>query len=345
MPEPKSTTIEISTVSILKLFLVVLALLFLYVIRDIVAILFVSIIFAAAILPAVEWFERWHMPRWVGILIVYLAALAVVSAAVALLIPALTVQVSELAINFPQVYNRFLDTFSGFRQPLEANFGEGIHTLLQDWGNQLADATGDIVNTVTRIVGGVIMFFGILVLTFYMLLEDDGLSRVVQSLAPRTYHAYVMRLLTAMQDRISLWLRGQLILMLAVGVLVLIGLEVLGVKFALVLALIAAITELIPYLGPIAGAIPGIFIAFTQSPLLGLLTLILYIVVQQLENHVLVPRVMSKTVGLNPIVIIVAILVGAKVAGIIGAIVAIPVATALAVLLREVFDSNRQLDA
>jgi len=182
------------------------------------------------------------------------------------------------------------------------------------------------------------VFFGILVLTFYMLLQDDGLSRLIQSVVPRTYQSYTLRLLAHMQDRIALWLRGQLILSLVVGILTLIGLAVLGVKFALLLALIAALTELIPYLGPILGAIPAVFIAFTQSPTLGLMTLVLYIVVQQLENHLLVPRIMSKAVGLNPVVVIVAILIGGKIGGVVGAIVAIPIATALAVLLREVFD-------
>jgi len=123
--------------------------------------------------------------------------------------------------------------------------------------------------------------------------------------------------------------------MLIVGLLVYLGLTLLGVKYALTLALIAGILEIVPYVGPIISAIPGIILAFLQAPVLGLLVLILYIVIQQLENYVIFPQVMKKTVGLNPIVIIIAMLIGAKLAGILGIILSVPITAAITEFVKD----------
>jgi len=126
--------------------------------------------------------------------------------------------------------------------------------------------------------------------------------------------------------------------------MVYLGLLILGVKYALILALIAAIGEAVPYLGPIMTAIPAVFLAFVQSPIKALLVLILFILVQQLENHILVPKVMQKAVGLNPISSIIALLIGAKIGGIVGMILAIPVATAASVVIYEVWQVKEKSD-
>ena len=128
---------------------------------------------------------------------------------------------------------------------------------------------------------------------------------------------------------------GQILLMLIIGVLTYIGLFFLDVKYALTLALIAGLFELIPYVGPFIALIPAAILAFIQAPLLGLLVVILYVVIQQLENYVIVPQVMKKTVGLNPIVIIIVMLIGAKLAGVIGIILSVPLTASIAEFLKD----------
>ena len=157
----------------------------------------------------------------------------------------------------------------------------------------------------------------------------------------------LLELFAVIQKKTGDWARGQLILGLIIAVLSFIGLIFLLPKYALVLALVAGITELVPYIGPILGAIPAVFLGFTVQPFSfgrGLAVLILYIVIQQVENNLLVPQVMKKSVGLNPVVIIIVMLIGARLAGIVGLILAIPVATAIGVIIKD-FVKNSALPA
>jgi len=173
-----------------------------------------------------------------------------------------------------------------------------------------------------------------------MVVEENAIKKLVWSIAPEKHQVYVMQLINRIQKKIGLWLRGQLILCLVIFVLSYIGLLILGVKYALMLALIASITELVPYIGPIIGSIPAVVLAFAQSPMLAVFVVALYYGIQLVESNILTPKIMEKAVGINPIISIVALLVGFKVAGVVGAILSIPVATAVSVFVKDVFDSK-----
>jgi predicted PurR-regulated permease PerM len=214
---------------------------------------------------------------------------------------------------------------------------------LQNWSKQNLIQVGEnVFLNIINIFGNLISFISVLVIVFYLLLEIEAIKKIIQSIIPIKFQSYTIRLFIQMQNKLSLWLRGQLILCLVIGILSYIGLLILGVKYALLLALIAGISEIIPYLGPILGAIPAVFLAFTQSPLTALLVIILYLIIQQLENTLLVPKIMGKTVGLNPVIILIVFLIGGKLYGPIGALLAIPVATALSVLIKDYFELKRK---
>jgi predicted PurR-regulated permease PerM len=151
-----------------------------------------------------------------------------------------------------------------------------------------------------------------------------------------------LRLWTKIQNRLGNWLRGQLILSLVIFTLTYIGLSILQIKYALVLAMLAGSFELIPYVGPILSSVPAIFLAFVQAPYLALFVILLYFIVQQLENSLIVPKVMGRVTGLNPIVVLIAVLIGAKIGGIVGTLMAVPVATALSTFL---YDFNNHEDS
>ncbi len=333
--------INISTKTIIKIIVVFLLLYFAYLIRDILIILFISLVLASAFDPWVDWLNKRKIPRSLGILLIYFILLAVISAAVYLIIPPIAQQVGDLANNFPGYLEKIISTFSSFKQySVEQGLLDNIKNSLGGLSTNLEKAASSVFTTVTGIFGGIFSFFLILVLTFYMTVEESAMKKLVWSIAPAKHQPYLLQLINRMQNKMGLWLRGQLIVSLAVAVLVYVGLTILGVKYALVLALIAGITEFIPYLGPIIGAIPGVFLAFGQSPTLALFTIIIYIIVQLVENNILVPKIMQKTVGLNPIVSIVALMIGFQLAGIIGAIMSIPVTTALSVFVKDMFDSK-----
>ncbi len=336
-------TFSISFISILKFFLVILGLYFLYLIKDVLALIFVSLIFASAIDTWVDYLQNKKIPRGVSVLIIYLVAIAVVGSAVILIIPPIAEQISELADQVPQYFNRVNEAFS-FVQDYASRFGfEQSQDNAGAISSGLTSAVGGIFSTIANIFGGLLSFLLILVITFYMTVEEDAIKRTTRSVVPAKYQDFSVQLINKIQKKIGSWLKGQLILSLIIGILSYFGLLILGVKYALVLALIAAIGEFIPYIGPVISAIPAIFLAFVQSPIKALFVLILFVIIQQLENHLLVPKIMQKAVGLNPIISVVALLIGAKVGGVLGAVLAIPVATAISIVIKELFEEKESL--
>lgn len=343
-------SINITTSTIIKTFLIMLSLYFCYLIKDILIILFISLVFASALDPWVDRMQENKIPRVLGIFLIYLALFIVISLSIYLIVPPIAEQVGELSANFPRYIGKVISGASSVKEySIEHGIINEIKDSLGSISSNLRQAAGGVFSTISNIFGGIISFFLILVITFYMVVEENAIKKLVWSLAPEKHQAYIMNLINRMQKKIGLWLRGQLILSLIIFVLTYAGLLALGffgepIRYALVLALIAGITEFVPYIGPLLGAIPAVFLAFAQSPILALFVAILYLVVQQVENHILVPKVMEKTVGLNPIISISALLIGFKIAGIAGAILSIPVATAVSVFIKDIFDSKEARD-
>jgi len=333
--------VSITTLTVIKIIIILILLYFLYLIGDIIIIMFVSLVFASAFDPWVDWLNQRKIPRSIGILLIYLALFAMVALAVYLIIPPITREIADLSQNFPRYFDKLISLFSKLRQySYEHGLLDNIKNSLSNFAANLPIAAGGVFTTLSGIVGGIVSFFLILVLTFYMVVEENAMKKLIWSVAPAKHQAYLMLLVSRMQQKIGLWLRGQLILCLSIFILDYAGLLILHVKYALVLALIAGLTEFVPYFGPIIGAVPAVFLAFFQSPTLALFVAALYYIVQFLENHILVPKIMQKAVGLNPIVSIIALLIGFKVAGVVGAILSIPLATALSVFIKDLFDSR-----
>ncbi len=328
-----SQTINISTSTIFRTILILLALVFLYLIRDILIVVFVAVIIAAAINGPVSWLQRHKIPRILGVIFIYLFILFFLALIVTLIFPPLAEQIKQLALYFPE----FMEKIGLSVQEWWANYQiEGsLQTLLDKMSNKLAQATSSVFGTIIDLFGGLFSAIVILVISFYLAVQKKGAKKFLVSLTPSEHQSYLSNLIERIESKIGGWLRGQLLLMLIVGVLTYIGLYFLGIKYALTLALIATLLEIIPYIGPILAAIPAVILAFFQSPFLALLVVILYIVIQQLENYIIYPQVMKKAVGLNPIIIIVAMLIGAKLAGVLGIILAVPVTAAIAEFFKD----------
>jgi predicted PurR-regulated permease PerM len=185
------------------------------------------------------------------------------------------------------------------------------------------------------VFNGVAGFLIVLVLAFYIVVEDDAIKTLFVNVIPSEYQSFATQVAVRVIEKLGDWMRGQLLLGLIIGVLYFIGLIAVGVPYPLLLALFGGLVEFIPYIGPFISAIPVVFLAFTVSPMHAGLALIVIVVIQQLENNVIVPKVMQRAVGLNPIVSIIAFMVGAQLFGMIGAIFSIPVATGLSVAISE----------
>ena len=337
--EKKVQYFNISFLTITKI-LIALALFFvLYVVRDILAVLFISLILASALDPWVDWMQDRKIPRAVGIITIYLLLLGILGSTILLVIPPITTQITELTTNYPQISEKLSSGFTLLKQYSISD--NPLTNLLESKGDLpgFAKVAENVISGAIDVFGGIFTFFLVLVVTFYMVVEEDSVKKIIWSIAPAKNQVYIMKLISRMQKKIGLWLRGQIILSLIIFILTYIGLTILGVKYALVLAIIAGMTEFIPYLGPMIAAIPAMFLSFTQGGAIFMAFVgILYYVIQLVENNIIVPKLMQKVVGLNPIVTLAVLMVGFKLAGIIGMVLAIPVATAINVFVKDMID-------
>lgn len=337
------TTVNISSLSFVKVLIIIAVLSFLYVVRDIVAILFISLLFASALSPWIAVMERGRIPRRLGILLIYVSIVAIISLVFVLMVPAIVEQYNQLTNAFPQYSESIIQFVRSFSLG-DISAADYVKRFFQGVESSLLAVAGTIFIKIFDVLAGIFALVLVFVVTFYMVAEEGAMKRAIRALTPKKYHGAIDDLTAQIQHKIGLWLRGQLILSIIIFLASFIGLSILQVEYALILAIFAGLTEFIPILGPIIGGIPAVFVAFNQAPLLALFVILLYFLIQRLENDFLVPTVMKKTVGVNPLVSIIAILIGGKLAGIVGVLLAIPVVTILTVIVEYFFGTGEEDD-
>jgi predicted PurR-regulated permease PerM len=334
-------TIDISYESILKVILVLFTLFFVFQLRHIIFIIFISVILALIANPAVDKMQKKKIPRVAGAAILFLSAFMVMGLLAYIVAPPLAKEVSQLTSQFP-AYLEQIDINSSFTQDQSFNYidSEPFQNILIETGNFLKNVTSNFVSVILGLLGGLLSAILILVISFYFIVEEKGIEKFVENVIPYDFRPRALKVIKKTESKLGKWFIGQLFLGLIVGLLSFIGLSILGVPYALVLGIIAGMMELIPYIGPTLASIPAILIAFTVSPLLAVLTLLLYFLIQQFENYLIVPKVMERSVGLHPVIIIIAMLIGGQLAGILGVILAIPVTTIISIILEDVYKKH-----
>lgn len=288
-------------------------------ILDIILLFFVAFILMSALSPLVERLRRLGLPKILAVLLVFFLVLgAVISLITAGLTPLLS-QTSNLIQRLGETLNSLLQT----------NIID--HTVIQQ---EMSKFSAQLVSLTVDLFRNLISWVSVLVVTIYMLLDREQMEEYATSFfGSRREH--IRRLLRKIEEKLGDWLRGQMILSAAVGILVYIGLVLLGVEFALPLAIIAGLLEIVPVIGPIISAIPAILIGLTISPLFASLIGGLYLAVQQIESHVIVPQLMKRAVGLNPLLVILAVSIGGRLLGIAGALLAVPIAVVIQLIIQE----------
>lgn len=323
MSKQKIKKVEISHRTIIFSILFLIGLWFLYQIREILLALFISVILMGALNPTIKKLEKLKLPRWVAILIIYLIILGVFGGALAGLVPALIKQTDSLV-------NTLLE--------LEGKISLwGLTTI--DLGAKLQELGGlptQIAKIVITFASNIVSVISILILTFYLLMERQKLDGYLHFLFGTNGKNKAEKLINRLEERLGGWVRAQFLLMTIIGLLTYIGLRILGYKFALPLAIIAGLLEVIVYVGPLLSAILIGVVGLITSPLLALFGAGWLVIVQQLENNILVPKIMEKSLGVNPLITIIALAIGFQIAGIRGAILSIPVYLTTEVVLIEV---------
>jgi predicted PurR-regulated permease PerM len=334
-------TVDISTGIIFRTILIVLGIWLLYLIRGIIAILFVSLIIAAAIDPAVTWMTKKKIPRSFAVLIIFIILFLIIGLLISFLVPPIVSQFRGFVQDLPAHFEKLTQTFSGFDFYFQS---QGISfdskNFLNNLTNDFSQSSGEIFSTTVGIFNGIISFIAILSLAFYLSVKEEGMGNFLSSIIPGEHQQYVVSLAERIRDKIGKWLQGQLFLMLVIFILDYIALSLLGIPYALFLAIFAGVLEVVPYIGPIISAVPGVLLGFLISPITGLMALAAYVIVQQFENHVIVPQIMKKAIGLNPVTVILALLIGAKLGGVLGAVLAVPLAAAGSVFVKDLLSKK-----
>lgn len=334
--EGRHQTINISTVTILKIVMIALLMWFLFAIREVLLLLLISIIISSAIDPLAEFLYRRKVPRGLSVILVYLVVIGILVLIGMMLAPSISQQFNSLSEgNF---YEEFQSKIGIFRDTLnQSSIGRTFEENIKEW---IGSFSSTIFATTKGVFTGAVSVITVLAISFYLTVEENGMKNFITHITPYKHQAYVARLVNKIQKKIGYWVLGQLILSTVIFGFTYIGLVLLKVEFALLLAVIAGVLEIIPYIGPFLSVIPAVFFAFLQNPPLALAVLALYIIIQQLENHIIVPVVMSKSVGLNPVLVILGILIGGTLAGAIGAIIAIPVISGISVFVSDMFEAH-----
>jgi predicted PurR-regulated permease PerM len=323
--------ISLKSVATVAVALMIFALL--YYVKDILVLFLISFVIATALEPAVDWLQKKHVPRVLTIILIYLLVGTFIYTLIRLLVPPITTQVNTLIDNRQVIYDRLSTTFSHLPVSIKSNVQDFVNTLPERAGNIFS---GSFVSNVFGVFAGVLGVITVLVASFYLLIEKNVTENAIKTFWPTKSEDRALAAYKKIVEKISLWARGQLILSTSVGVLTFIGLSILKFEYALILAIVAAFLDFIPMVGPSITMVIGVGLALAYSPLYALWVALLFLGIQQFEANVLVPQIMRRAVGISPILIIFAILVGSKLLGLIGIIIAVPVASAIVVIIEAI---------
>src|SRR3989339_1383774 len=343
MSTQKPIVISITPGTVAMTLLVLFGFWLAFILRDLLLVILTAVVFASAIEPITAWFVRRSFPRVLAVVVIYLLVVVSTILFFYFFLPPLLSEATEFFRSVPV----YLETLN--LSPIESVMEDGSTVSITEQLLQLQDilktSTSGVLNAANRIFGGLVSFILIMVLSFYFAVQDRGLDDFLRLVTPPHHHTYLLDLWKRAQIKIGRWLQGQLLLSLIVGVLVYIGLLLLGVPYALLLAIVAFILELIPVFGSILAAIPAVTLAFIDSgTAMALFVIVLYVIVNQLQGNVIYPMVVQKILGVPPLVVILAIIAGSQLAGFLGILIAVPVAAAIREWVRDIQRGKEQLE-
>lgn len=345
VPNWTSRQVVLATLVVLA---VILGFWFLYHFRLMIITLFVAIVIGTAILPITDWLSRRGLHPALGGILVYLVLLVLITGLGWLIVPLLTEQVVTITASLPDYYQSLRDFMVDSPNRLLWRLGQQLPPQLPGFavspqtGNAATAPQAEDENlasvvqaiTYTRLIGwGTFLTVATLLISFYWILERQRAIRSLLLLFPMSWRDEARELITVSEAKVGAYVRGQSILCLIIGVLSLIAYLLIGLPYALVLALIAGLMEAVPWIGPILGTLPAILIALSVDPSKVIWVIAAAAIIQPIENYVLVPRIMDKSVGVSSLVVLLSFAAFGSLLGILGTLLAIPMAAIIQLLL------------
>jgi predicted PurR-regulated permease PerM len=323
MENKKADKIEISHRTVIFIVFFLIGTWFIYYIKDIIFQLFVALVISSILYPTVKSLTKYKVPKIASILLVYLLMFTLVGVTIAALVPTLINQTTKFVNLFPN----YLDNLG--------IFGPYSEQVINQMIVQLGMLPSQFAKVILSLFSNVLGVVTVLIFSFYLLLFRDRIENQLEYLFGKKRSAEVERSINVIEKKLGGWARGQLALMFLIWGTTYIGLYLLGIPFALPLSILAGFLEIIPIIGPLISAIPAVIIGFGISPIIGIATAALYFLIQQLENYIFVPKVMEKSVGVNPVITLLALAIGFRLAGIIGILMSIPAVITIQILGKE----------
>jgi predicted PurR-regulated permease PerM len=304
--------VEISQRTIIFTVLLLLGIVFLYLIWDILLLLAVAILITVILSPTVKKLNKKKVPKGISVLVVYFGAIGLLIIGIAGILPPVIDQTTSFLANFDTYLKQL-----GVSAVVLEQVNTYLFSQLGSLSNQALRFGVDIFNNFIEIIT-------VLIFAFYLLVTRDKIDQQFASLLGDKKSKRISDFIDKLEIELGGWARGQLVLMIIVGLSTYIGLVLLGVPYALPLAVLAGLLEVVPYVGPIIAAVPAVVIGFGVSPFMGWATVALYFLVQQIEAYVFVPKVMEKSIGLHPVLILMAIAIGFRLGGVLGIFMSVP---------------------
>ncbi|MDP3052978.1 MAG: AI-2E family transporter [bacterium] len=321
---------EITWASLWRILAFVLALIILYFIREIVILLALAIVISAICRPFVDYLSEKKVARFLGTSFVFLSVLVILGLFLWLVVPLVIYQFGNFITNFNETISKI-----GSSNILGELIQQFIINLKAAF-DVLANGVSTIFNLIFSIFGGIFMAITCLVLAFYLTVEEKGIENFFRSILPESYEDRIISILNKSTARIGRWFQGRIILSIIIGLLTWLGLYLLGVKYSGTLALLTAVLDIIPLVGPIFAGLIVFLAALTNSWLLAIWAVLFFFIIQHLEGMLLAPLIMKKMADLPPLVVLLAVLIGTQIAGLIGFLLAIPAA----IFFQEIFEQS-----
>ncbi len=317
-----------------------------WLLRDLALLVLTAIVIASAIEPGVAFFIRHRLPRFVSALLVYILVFGFTFGLLYYLLPPIIAD----AAGFLSAMPKYLDTINSAASfPNAAGLASGgsssfVQTLLSLQALFTA-SSGGVLQLLVTFFGGIFSLSLVIVLSFYFALQDTGVDDFLRMVMPVAYEEYSVDLWKRSQKKIGLWMQGQILLSVIVGILVYLGLLIIGIPYALLLAVFTAVAEIIPVFGSLIAGTAAAIVAYSDGGVsLGLIVAGLYVVVNQFESNLIYPLIVKKIVGLPPLLVIVALIAGYTLAGFLGVLLSVPVAAAVLELITD-FDKRKRRGA
>jgi predicted PurR-regulated permease PerM len=328
--------ISITAGTVFKTILIGILFLLLWKLRDVVLVVITSIVIASAIEPGARFFEKRKVPRAIGVLLIYIIIFGVLAGLFSVFLPVLLTDTLQLFNTLPN-YSDKISLWNPLGQFESLNQLFSVKDIISSLNDYVTSFTSGFFGTLSGLFGGIVSLSIIVILSFYLAVQTDGVADFLKIVTSVNNEKYIIDLWKRSREKIGLWMQGQFILGILIAILTYLGLSIFGVNNALFLAVFAGVMELIPLFGIIISIIPAVTIAILQGGIsLGLLVLGLYVIIQQFESNIFYPLVVKKIVGIPPIVSILMLVVGAKLAGFLGILLAVPMTAILLEILSDV---------